>query len=142
MRAVANKIWFIEDHQLKEYPGPYDEYAIWKEQRDKDAKNNPKPVEAVKKKEEKVIPAVKKTNSPDLKNKQINLEKTEQKITALEKQLKQIEEDLAKPSVYGNVELLSKTNKAYEKTKEELNKEQADWEKQAEEIDLLEKKLV
>ncbi len=142
VRAVANKIWFIEDHQLKEYPGPYDEYAIWKEQRDKDAKNNPKPVEVVKKKEEKVVPPVKKASNPDLKNKQNNLGKTEQKITALEKQLKQLEEELAKPSVYGNVDLLLKTNKEYEKTKEELNKEQAEWEKQAEEIDMLEKKLV
>jgi ATP-binding cassette subfamily F protein 3 len=142
VRAVANKIWFIEDHQLKEYPGPYDEYAIWKEQRDKDAKNNPKPAETVKKKEEKVITPVKKTASPDLKNKQNSLEKTEQKITLLEKQLKQIEEELAKPSVYSNADLLSKTNKEYEKIKEELNREQAEWEKQAEEIDMLEKKLV
>jgi ATP-binding cassette subfamily F protein 3 len=142
VRAVANKIWFIEDHQLKEYPGPYDEYAIWKEQRDKDTKHNPKPLETVKPKVEKAAEAVKKTNNPDLKNKQNNLEKTEQKITALENQLKQVEQNLAKPSVYGNPELLSKANKEYETTKESLDREQAEWERQAEEIDSLEKKLV
>ena len=30
---VANKIWWIEDHQLKEYPGTYEEYQWWMSQR-------------------------------------------------------------------------------------------------------------
>jgi ATP-binding cassette, subfamily F, member 3 len=30
---VANKIWWIEDHQLKEYPGTYEEFQIWDRQR-------------------------------------------------------------------------------------------------------------
>jgi ATP-binding cassette subfamily F protein 3 len=140
---VANKIWFIEDYQLKEYPGTYAEYNIWKDQRDKDAKNNPKPVEAVKKKETKpTVSTETKSNGQELKNKQQVLRKTEEKITELEAKLKQIENELAKPSVYGNVDLLAKTNKDYEATKSALDKEQAEWEKQAEEVDMLERKLV
>ena len=27
---VANKIWYIEDKQIKEYPGTFDEYEYWK----------------------------------------------------------------------------------------------------------------
>jgi ATP-binding cassette subfamily F protein 3 len=141
--AVANKIWYIEDHQLKEYPGPYSEYTIWKEQRDKDLKNSPKIAEPVKKKEEKTIASPEtKANTNELKNKHNSLLKTEQKVTELERKIKQIEEELAKPSVYGNPEVLAKTNKEYENTRSELNKEQENWEKQAEEIDLLERKLV
>ena len=26
---VANKIWFIEDHKIKQYPGTYAEYDEW-----------------------------------------------------------------------------------------------------------------
>src|SRR6478736_2900559 len=27
---IANKIWYIEDKQIKEYPGTYDEYEYWR----------------------------------------------------------------------------------------------------------------
>src|SRR5918993_127213 len=37
---VANKIWYIEDYQLKEYPGTYHEYEYWQEQREKEARKN------------------------------------------------------------------------------------------------------
>ena len=28
---VANKIWYIEDQEIKEYPGTYTEYSYWRE---------------------------------------------------------------------------------------------------------------
>jgi ATP-binding cassette subfamily F protein 3 len=34
VRQTANKIWWIEDHQIKEYPGTYDEFVKWDAQRD------------------------------------------------------------------------------------------------------------
>ena len=140
---VANKIWYIENHQVKEYPGTYDEYMTWKEQRDKDIKANPKAAEPVKKKEEKVPQtnfSENKNTQADLKNSHGKLQKLEQRITDLEKKLKEIEAELAKPSVYSNVELLAKTNTSYENTKRELTQEQSVWEKLAEEIDAMEKK--
>ncbi|HVD98685.1 MAG TPA: ABC-F family ATP-binding cassette domain-containing protein [Cytophagaceae bacterium] len=137
---VANKIWFIEDHQLKEYPGTFAEYSTWKEQRDKELKTTAKPAETtVKKKEEKPATSDNKQNNAALKNKHQLLQKTEQKITELEIALKQIEETLASPSVYGNPDILAKTNGDYSKTKEMLDKEQEAWEKLVEEIDTLEK---
>jgi ATP-binding cassette subfamily F protein 3 len=30
---IANKIWYIEDHQIKEYPGTYDEYEYWRKKK-------------------------------------------------------------------------------------------------------------
>jgi ATP-binding cassette subfamily F protein 3 len=29
---VATKIWYIEDQQIKEYPGTYEEYTYWQQQ--------------------------------------------------------------------------------------------------------------
>ena len=37
---VANKIWYIEDYQLKEYPGTYHEYELFQEKREKERKQN------------------------------------------------------------------------------------------------------
>lgn len=30
---IANKIWYIEDHEIKQYPGTYQEYEVWIEER-------------------------------------------------------------------------------------------------------------
>ncbi|WP_339610072.1 ABC-F family ATP-binding cassette domain-containing protein, partial [uncultured Roseivirga sp.] len=49
---IANKIWYIEDHQIKEYPGTYDEYVYW--QQKKEAEQKPK-VEEVKVQKEKPV---------------------------------------------------------------------------------------
>lgn len=140
---VANKIWFIEDHELKEYPGTFAEYSTWKEQRDKELKSAPKATESVaKKKEEKPVSSDSKKDNADLKTKNNLLQKTEQKITELENKSKQLEQELASPTVYGNPDLLLKTNNEYTTIQTSLKKEQVEWEKLAEEIDQLEKKLV
>jgi ATP-binding cassette, subfamily F, member 3 len=136
---VANKIWYIEEHQLKEYPGPYDEYVTWKEQREKNEKNSPKISIPEKKKASNVLLTDRKNITNELKTKQNLVQKTEERILALEQQLKKIETELAKPSVYGNVDLLHQINSEYELIKEQLEKEQVVWEKQLEEIDLLAK---
>ncbi|MEO0472203.1 MAG: ABC-F family ATP-binding cassette domain-containing protein [Bacteroidota bacterium] len=34
LEQVANKIWYIEDQQIKEYPGTYAEYAAWKKRQE------------------------------------------------------------------------------------------------------------
>ncbi|MDX1905786.1 MAG: ABC-F family ATP-binding cassette domain-containing protein [Bacteroidia bacterium] len=39
LQQVANKIWYIEDRQVKEYPGTYQEYADWKAEQE--AEKNP-----------------------------------------------------------------------------------------------------
>ena len=30
MQEVTNKIWYIEEKQIKEYPGTYNEFSEWK----------------------------------------------------------------------------------------------------------------
>ncbi|MEM6800586.1 MAG: ABC-F family ATP-binding cassette domain-containing protein, partial [Bacteroidota bacterium] len=34
LQRVTNKIWYIENKAIKEYPGSYDEYAEWKQRQD------------------------------------------------------------------------------------------------------------
>ena len=44
---IANKIWWIEDEKIKEYPGTFAEFEFWKAKRDEqmkiDAAKNPEP---------------------------------------------------------------------------------------------------
>lgn len=61
---IANKIWWIEDHELKEYVGTYDEYEEWRKRREAEMKNNPQPKIAKSKAE----PAKEKTTTANNNN--------------------------------------------------------------------------
>lgn len=121
---VATKIWYIEDHELKEFPGPYDEYMTWQKDRAKLAAANPAP----KKETPKVQPKKeepKKTVATLSKN---EINKLEQEIQVLEDKKKHLEAELSKPEIYGNVNKFSETNTAFEKVEKELETLYAKWE--------------
>jgi hypothetical protein len=52
---IANKIWWIEDEKIKEYPGTFAEFEFWKAKRDEEWKKNP-PIKVIDKKEIKPEP--------------------------------------------------------------------------------------
>ena len=43
VKEVANKIWWIEDQQIKEYPGTYEEFVWWKEKNQSKTQQTSKP---------------------------------------------------------------------------------------------------
>ncbi|WP_201978201.1 ABC-F family ATP-binding cassette domain-containing protein [Hymenobacter rubidus] len=129
---VATKIWFIEDFQLKEYPGTYAEYELWQEDREKAAKkaglpspsaNKPQPKEE---KKPEATPA--KTSSPDQKKALKELAEVEAKIDSLEKELAGYEKELADPKIYQNAAQLKDTTLKFEQVKKELAKLNDRWE--------------
>lgn len=133
---VANKIWYIDDHEIKVYPGTYEEYEIWREKNTKNqleqtaapkaqAKVESKPVSKPLSAEESIK---KSENEKTLKKKQKDLEAIEQHITLLEQKVAEAEEELAKPEVYGNPDRLLSTNQQYEKVKSELQAKNEQWE--------------
>jgi ATP-binding cassette subfamily F protein 3 len=126
IRGVANKIWFIEDHKIVEYPGGYDEFQYWFEKREASTSNQEKKAVAPKKekKEKQRMPV----DEAELKAKQKELAKVEQEIEALEKQKLAIEDELAKPTVYGNPDKLFEVNKEFEKVNNQLSKLNDSWE--------------
>ena len=128
---IANKIWYIEDHQIKEYPGTYDEYHYWRA-------SNPveqTTVETTPKKEKKQASAKPKTDDYEMKQAKKELEKVENDISNIEDKLALLEEELAKPEVYGNPDKLLSTNTAYEDTRHSLDQLNQKWEELAEIID-------
>ncbi len=101
VRETANKIWWIEDQQIKEYPGTYDEFVKWSAERDVTVKkdNAPKQIKTATVKQE----APRTTNPSDDKLiKKIKKEITaiETEIEELEKEIKLVEDKLASEEVY------------------------------------------
>jgi ATP-binding cassette subfamily F protein 3 len=129
---VANKIWYIDNHQIKEYPGTYEEYEYWRKQN----QNNLSAPLPVAKKEQKPKPEVKTDESEKkLKMLQSELRKIEDEISKLEKDKAAAEEQLSKPEIYGNVDKLSEAQAAFENVDHSLKAANTRWEGLVDQID-------
>ncbi|GAB3168115.1 ABC-F family ATP-binding cassette domain-containing protein [Telluribacter humicola] len=135
VESIANKIWYIEDHQIKEYPGTFEEYNIWLEERGMQSAISDKSVVSSAPPQVKPSQPVepKKTSSNGesqkaLKQAQKQVEELEAKITELEKRKKELEAKLADPSSYHEKETLNKLNDDYAHTKKKLAATTEAWE--------------
>lgn len=130
---VATKVWWIEDGQIKEYPGTYDEYKEWIEKREKEALISAVQTPQIKKEE---VPTDKSKVKPSTvsKNKirhwEQGMAKFEQKLNAINEIIKQIESKLLQP------EIASDADKVWELTQEhkKLSLEKDSIQKQHDEI--------
>ncbi|AFK04855.1 ABC transporter related protein [Emticicia oligotrophica DSM 17448] len=127
---VANKIWYIEDYEIKEYPGTYDEFEEWYEENRKSlASTPPAPsIETVTKKVEASAPIKTSLSSNAIKKLEREIAEVEAKITDLENKKVAFEAKLADPEIYKDPQVLQKTNNDYEALKVELQKANDLWE--------------
>ncbi len=129
---VANKIWYIEDQQIKEYPGTYAEYEEWLAKRSsKPANLVPSPLKETKKVENA---PVEEDNNKMLKKLNQEIGTLEESLASLKQDLSAIENSLAKPEIYSDVAKLSEHTTRYEEVKSTLNQTQIAWEALAEQI--------
>ena len=130
---VANKIWFIEEEKIKEYPGTYAEYEEWNSKR---VIPTPKPIPVKPPTEEKKKPLEQAPANVQQQLKKLNdqLKKTEEEITVFEASVKAVEADLAKEEIFSNKFKLEETNKKYLAEKVLLDHAQKTWESLASEI--------
>lgn len=135
---VANKIWYIEDKQIKEYPGTFDEYEYWRKKNEGMAK--PEPPKPVKKETPEKQVATKPQANPNaaaLKVLERDLIKAEDAISKLEEQKTKVELELTRPEVFNDQLKLREAKAMFEKVREDLADANAQWEKLAKEIDSL-----
>lgn len=131
---VANKIWFIEEEQIKQYPGTYAEYEIWNSKRVIPAeKSIPVKQEKEVKPKAEEKPATVNTQQ-QLKKLNDQLQKIEQETVVLDKDVKTIEAELANEKVYSDNGKLADANKRYKAAKALLDTAQNKWETLAAEI--------
>ena len=133
VNQVANKIWYIEDKKIKEYPGTFEEYQYWKS---KQVFQEVKQATAPKEKKKNTKPR-EEVDIHKVKALEKDLEKIESEIEKTEKEVSDLEITMASPEVYANPEKLAEVNHKFEKTKTLLESLQSNWEDVADQIDLL-----
>ncbi|NOS94214.1 MAG: ABC-F family ATP-binding cassette domain-containing protein [Cyclobacteriaceae bacterium] len=137
VNMVANKIWYIENHEIKEYPGTYEEYEYWRKKNEASALPPPP-----KKQESK--PTVAKPSQPNHAKKiaELNkeLKKIEDAIQVAQQEREKIETEMAKPEVFSNFEKLNAQQQLFEKADAKLEELNQRWESVALEIEEWEKK--
>ena len=134
LAEVANKIWYIENKELKEYPGTYAEYEEWQERNREQVAVNQK----------KQIPLSEKS-SDDQKNKRSSEKENEQKkeyqklsnkVKYLENKIEDLEnKKLTIENTLSDSEIYTDNNKVIKLTQElsdinlSLNDVKTEWEK-------------
>ena len=138
---IANKIWEIDNHQIREFKGSYAEWEDWKERRDKaeaDAKKLQAAAPKVEKVEVKVEKAPEKIISNDAKKELQKLKnrfkQLEEKLAVLNTNKNTLENKLADPAVYGDKSKFLTAESEYKKSVEELNAANSEYEKIFEQI--------
>ncbi len=146
---LANKIWEIEDHKIREFKGTYAEWEDWKERRAKaeaEAKKMEKvdKVEGVKQKgkavneKDEVVVKVetKQPNKPinqdikkELQKVKNRFKQLEDNIAALQKNKAALEASLADPEIYNSKDKFIKAEADYNKAVGDLNIANAEFEK-------------
>lgn len=131
---IANKIWYIEDKKIKEYPGTYDEYEYWRKKNELDGVKQVEPPKKEKKVTEAPAPTRPKQDNR-LKLLEKDLKEIEQRMEALEQRKGSLEEEMAKPEVFGNFEKLQQVQAAFNEVEKELKEVNDKWEHIATAID-------
>ncbi len=134
---IANKIWYIEDKKIKEYPGTYDEYEYWRKKNETDGIKKAEPPKKEKKVKDTPAPSPKNDNKLKLLEK--DLKKIEDELESLEKRRAELEEEMAKPEVFGNFEKLQQKQLIFEEVEKELREANEKWNHIATAIDELNK---
>ena len=142
IKGVANKIWYIEQHEIKEYPGTYEEYEFWRSQQVEQVTAAPtqKPIKAAsvsppKSKEDK------QQAKRELKKLEDQLQAVEKEIHQLEVQKQDLEAKLAEPSLYLDELEAQKIQASYQQIQAALDSVNANWEMLVDQISLLQQQL-
>jgi ATP-binding cassette subfamily F protein 3 len=129
---IANKIWWIEDHAIKEYPGTYDEYEYSKQPQ----------VEAPKKTVRETVVKKEKTESKpqgeDQKKKKkltSQFQKLEEKIASLKSEKEKLELQLSLPDIYNDQKKFQETLGKFNAVEKQLKETNVEWEKIFEELE-------
>lgn len=136
IKGVANKIWYIEQQEIKEYLGTYEEYEFWRSQQLEVASA---PIQKQVKAE--VAPQKSKEDAQQAKRELKKLEEqvqlVEKEISQLEVKKKEMEDKLADPTLYLDETMAQKIQSSYQQVDESLEGANASWEKLVDQISQL-----
>jgi ATP-binding cassette subfamily F protein 3 len=122
---IANKIWYIEDYEIKEYPGSFDEYEVWQASRGNAEVGTPK--KSNEKPKPELAPHTPKNTSNNSSQEKL-IEKLEANIMDIERAISDLENNMANLAQEGKFEDLPSIEIKINEKKEELMKITQEWE--------------
>ena len=126
---VANKIWYIDNKILKEYPGTYKEYQYWQSKQEAQTKSQTKtPVKKEKKSEKKETNSGTKEKDRAIKKVKNQMEQAEKRLNEWSAKIRQIEEQLASPEVLSNPEELLKYSNLHQEAEAAMKEAEEEYE--------------
>ena len=136
VKEVANKIWWIEDQQIKEYPGTYEEFVWWKE------KNQSKPQRTSQQANQapNKTSSTKGKKSRDADQDKVNklkkdIAKIEAEIEKLETEESRLEKAMSNPENTNDLEKLQALDTDFQKIKKELEEKNEAWAEMVDQLD-------
>lgn len=134
---VSNKVWYIEDEEIKQYPGSYDEFIVWMEENGKTLDEHA-PSKKSTPKTQPVIAApapIKPKNNNNTKKLEKEIALLEEEIEALEQKKTATEAQLALPEVFENLQKLQEVNQIYADIQAKLAEKNNLWEEKMMQLD-------
>ncbi|MFM2361734.1 MAG: hypothetical protein RLZZ316_636 [Bacteroidota bacterium] len=122
---AANKIWEIDNYEIKEFDGNYEEWVAWKKRMaEKKIVEEPKAAPVIVKQPEAPKPIsntpINKELKKELQKQQRLFQQLEEKIAALNKEKQTLEANLGHPDTYGDKAKFVATETRYKKNAQEL----------------------
>lgn len=149
VNQTANKIWEIENFQIKEFIGTYDEWERWKKEREATPTAPPKAKEVMPadnvpqpSKKKSAATSAHKELHKELQKAQNLFQQVEEKISILTLQKISLEKDLASPDIYSDKQKFIDTEKKYQQNATQLQQSNHEYEKLFEKIMLLQGNLL
>ncbi len=146
LSQVANKIWWIENHHVKEYPGPYDEFEYSQSQR-KDKERADQKNQQQKEKQEKEKQKAQPVENKETEEQKKALKKLNNRFQQLEVDLakaraekEKFEKQLSDPSIYEDKEKFQSALAAFNMQETKLKKVITEWEDVFEQLSEFEEK--
>ena len=126
---IANKIWYIENQEIKEYPGTYEEFVWWKANQYSNGSSKKSEVqEKSKPDKEKVVKQKSNPNQNELNKLKKELEKIESLIESEENKKNKLENELANPEIFSDPVKLEELNTVYKNVMSSLEEQSHLWE--------------
>lgn len=146
---TANKIWWIEDRQIKEFIGTYDEWVVFMQEREKRKAEAAKPVVAEKKEEpKKEVKPANNTNDAELRNLrkehqkyQKNFQRLEEQLGKMKQEKEALETQLGDPAFYADRDKFQKLDEQYRQHSAKLDAVSKEYDEVFEKIMELEEKI-
>jgi len=131
LSRIANKIWYIEDHLLKEYPGTYvefDQYIELKKSKEKEIEKTKNASAKLEKKEVKVEQPANTSNKKEKQKLEQKAKKIEEQINSLKQKVEELNLKMSQPDVLKDVNSVKELQGKTGEVESEIKSLTAEWE--------------